>query len=213
MYKQIIIARKDLNMSPGKLAAQVSHGSMAFLTSQIRKNTQISVVGNISCIRAYCVKYDAGTGEKIIDPVLYRRDDLTQWAQEFTEKGKSHFYVKPVNPDAPYGVLELCEPEYEYVTKLIFKQGLYDNWLNESFTKVVLTAKNRAHLLKAKTMADELGLRENEDYFCIYDACRTELEAEEVDENGVGRTLTCIGFTPMDSEFIDQIGKKYQLYQ
>ena len=36
MYKQIIIARKDLNMSPGKLAAQVSHGSMAFLTSMIR---------------------------------------------------------------------------------------------------------------------------------------------------------------------------------
>lgn len=32
MYKQIIIARKDLSMSSGKLAAQVSHGSMAFLS-------------------------------------------------------------------------------------------------------------------------------------------------------------------------------------
>ena len=38
MYKQIIIARKDLGMSPGKLAAQVSHGSMAFLTTAIRNN-------------------------------------------------------------------------------------------------------------------------------------------------------------------------------
>ena len=38
MYKQIVIARKDLNMSPGKLAAQVSHGSMAFLTQIIREN-------------------------------------------------------------------------------------------------------------------------------------------------------------------------------
>lgn len=28
MYKQLIIARKDLNMSPGKLAAQVSHASI-----------------------------------------------------------------------------------------------------------------------------------------------------------------------------------------
>ena len=37
-YKQIIIARKDLDMSPGKLAAQVSHGSMAFLTTMIRNN-------------------------------------------------------------------------------------------------------------------------------------------------------------------------------
>lgn len=35
MYKQLIIARKDLNMSPGKLAAQVSHASMAFLVNQI----------------------------------------------------------------------------------------------------------------------------------------------------------------------------------
>ena len=36
MYKQIIIARKDLDMSAGKLAAQVSHASMAFLTNEIR---------------------------------------------------------------------------------------------------------------------------------------------------------------------------------
>ena len=39
MYKQIIIARKDLNMTPGKLAAQVAHGSMAFLTWMIRNNS------------------------------------------------------------------------------------------------------------------------------------------------------------------------------
>lgn len=53
---------------------------------------------------------------------------------------------------------------------------------------------------------------EGKDYFLIKDNCLTELEPEEVDENGVGRTLTCIGFAPMDSEVIDQIGKKYHLY-
>jgi len=36
--KQLIIARKDLQMSPGKLAAQVSHASMAFLTNNLRAN-------------------------------------------------------------------------------------------------------------------------------------------------------------------------------
>lgn len=41
MYKQIIIARKDLNMSSGKLAAQVSHCSMAFLNWFIRNNTDL----------------------------------------------------------------------------------------------------------------------------------------------------------------------------
>ncbi len=35
--RQLIIARKDLNMSPGKLAAQVSHASMAFLSHMIHE--------------------------------------------------------------------------------------------------------------------------------------------------------------------------------
>ena len=61
-------------------------------------------------------------------------------------------------------------------------------------------------------MAEEMGMIEGKDYFLIKDNCLTELEPEEVDENGVGRTLTCIGFAPMDSEVIDQIGKKYHLY-
>lgn len=34
--RQLIIARKDLQMSPGKLAAQESHASMAFLSNMIR---------------------------------------------------------------------------------------------------------------------------------------------------------------------------------
>ena len=35
--RQLIIARKDLQMSPGKLAAQVSHASMAFLAEMIKR--------------------------------------------------------------------------------------------------------------------------------------------------------------------------------
>ena len=37
--RQLIIARKDLNMSPGKLAAQVAHASWAFLSNGIRQLT------------------------------------------------------------------------------------------------------------------------------------------------------------------------------
>lgn len=45
MYKQLIIARKDLNMSPGKLAAQVSHASIAFLLEKILWGKQRSGSG------------------------------------------------------------------------------------------------------------------------------------------------------------------------
>ena len=48
MYKQIVIARRDLNMSPGKLAAQVSHGSMAFLTNMIRNHSYKEPTSNVN---------------------------------------------------------------------------------------------------------------------------------------------------------------------
>lgn len=141
MYKQIIIARKDLKMSVGKICAQVSHASMAFLSNFIKENADID--GHI----------DAWIDKDILD-----------------------------------------------------------NWINGIFTKVTLQARNKNHLLKAKIMAEEMGMVEGEDFFLIKDNCLTELEPEEIDENGVGRTLTCIGFKPMDSEIIDKIGKKYHLY-
>lgn len=147
MYKQIIIARKDLNMSPGKLAAQVSHGSMAFLTSMIKNN----LTG--------VIKNEVDNCNKI------------------------------------------------YIVNLAFDKELYEQWINGEFTKCVLQAKNKNQLLKAKTMAENLGMIEGKDFWLIKDNCHTELEPEED-----GRTLTCIGFRPMDSEAIDKIGKKYHLY-
>ena len=113
MYKQIIIARKDLNMSPGKLAAQVSHGSMAFLIWMIRDNS---------------------------------------------------------HPLA-------CQGEYE--SKFRIENDLYEQWINGEFTKCILQAKNKNQLLKAKTMAEELGMKEGKDFWLIYDNCHTELEPEE----------------------------------
>lgn len=142
MYKQIIIVRKDLKMSIGKICSQVSHASMAFLSTFIKNNADLD--GHID------------------------------------------------------GYIDKC---------------IYHNWINGIFTKVVLEADNRNHLLKAMKMAEELGMVEGEDFFLIKDNCLTELEPEEYDENGTGRTLTCIGFRPMESEIIDKIGKKYQLYR
>lgn len=154
MYKQIIIVRKDLDLLPGKLAAQVSHASMAFLADMIKQHE----VGEI-------------------------------FDNEMNSQNTYRFESFDI------------------------EKGLYEGWINGIFTKVILRAKNRNHLMKAVETAEALGLKENEDFWLIKDCCLTELEPEETDENGVGRTLTCIGFKPMDSEIIDQIGKKYQLYQ
>lgn len=159
MYKQIILARKDLKMSPGKLAAQVSHGSMAFLTNLIKN------------------------------------------------KG----YTDPLEKSQITGIKNDNEI-VGYNFKYIFDKDLYEQWINGDFTKCVLQARNKNQLLKAKTMAEELGMMEGKDFFLIKDKCLTELNPEEYDENGIGRTLTCIGFRPMSSETIDKIAKKYHLY-
>lgn len=143
--RQIIIARKDLNMHPGKLAAQVAHASLAFLSNKIRYKGQLD-------------------GD-IVDVYLSIPKDV------------------------------------------------YDEWFCGVFTKTVCEAKNRNQLMKAIAIAEELGLQEGKDFFLIKDACLTDLEPEEVDENGQGRTLTCIGFRPLDDETAWKISKKFQLYK
>lgn len=144
--RQVIIARKDLNMSAGKLAAQVSHASMAFLTNQIRE--------------CYC------------------------------NRG-----------------IKRCHIEFS------LDKQIYDEWICGIFTKTICEAKNKNHLEKAIKIANELGLEEDKDYFLIKDCCLTELTPEEVDENGVGRALTCIGFKPLPDDIAHQISKKFQLYK
>ena len=146
--KQIIIVRKDLNMSKGKMAAQVAHASMAFLTNAIKNCSNIS-------------KFDTSY----------------------------------------------------YNCGFLIPKELYENWICGSFTKVILEAKNKYQLEKVYTIANELGFKEGIHYFPIKDNCYTELEPEETDEDDIGRTLTCVGFIPLDDETANKISKKYQLYK
>lgn len=85
----------------------------------------------------------------------------------------------------------------------------YEQYINGSFVKTICEARNKNHLLKAKTMAEEMGLVEDVDFGRIYDKCYTELKPEE--ENGT--TLTGIWFKPLPDEVAHQISKKYQLYK
>ena len=105
-YRQLIIARKDLNMGPGKLAAQVSHASMAFLTNYIRNYGKFS--------------------------------------------------------------------DYYYECILTLDKDMFEQWIDGPFTKTVCQAKNKNQLMKAVTIAEELGLKEGEDFFLIKDNCLTD---------------------------------------
>ena len=100
-----------------------------------------------------------------------------------------------------------------YICSIDFDKDTFENWINGSFTKVVCEAKTRNKLLKIVDIANELGLVEEKDYFLIKDNCYTELTPEEVDEKGIGRCLTCIGFRPLPDDIANIISKKFQLYK
>ena len=136
-------------MSPGKLAAQVSHASMAFLTWPLKEKH---------------LKYP-----------------------------HSHILIN--------------------LNEVLVNEDILDNWICGSFTKIICEAKNKYQLEKIIPFARELGLEERKDFFLIKDNCYTELQPEEVDKNGVGRTLTCIGFRPLPDDICAQLSKKYQLYK
>ena len=81
------------------------------------------------------------------------------------------------------------------------------------FTKTICEAKNRNQLMKAVVLAQEQGLVENQDFFLIRDNCLTELEPEEMGEDGIGRTLSGIGFRPLPDMTAHAISRKYQLFK
>lgn len=205
-YKQIIVVNKELNMSKGKMAAQVSHASMAFLTKCIQKNTIKIMEHEYPCWEYPIIDFKTGEREK--RPQRYRRADLDKWAEEARNKGEDCFYAKPINPNDKYGKLELCNSDYHYKTNFVIDKDLYEQWMGGLFTKVILSAKNENEMNKIITKAKEAGMVEGQDFFCIRDACLTELTPDET-----GSRWTCIGFKPMDASVIDPITKRLQLFK
>ena len=68
--RQLIIARKDLQMSPGKLAAQCCHASLAFLTSKLRDGDKMLKATN------------AETGESgYATEIFFNKDVYEEWIQ------------------------------------------------------------------------------------------------------------------------------------
>lgn len=117
--------------------------------------------------------------------------------------------------EAAWTNLIRCGEEVDYPSEthlmfqIIVEKEVYKNYICGRFVKTICEARNKNHLLKAKTMAEELGLIEGDDFGLIYDACFTELLPEEED----GTVLVGIWFKPLPDELIQKISKKYQLYK
>lgn len=138
--RRLFIMRKDLQMSPGKLAAQVGH-----------------------CAEVY-------------------------WLNQMNRTGVFHHQVQM----------------FAHID-----EDVYEDYIHGNIVKTICEAKNKNHLLKAKTLAEELGLKENKDFGFIEDKCFTELTPEEED----GTTITGIWFKPLPDDVAHIISKKYQLYK
>lgn len=102
----------------------------------------------------------------------------------------------------------LSEDGGAYQAVIQIPKDVFEQYICGIFTKTVCEARNKNHLLKAKAIADELGLIEGEHYGLIYDKCLTELEPEEED----GTTLTGIWFGPLPDEQAHAISRKFHLY-
>lgn len=138
--KQVIVVRKDLNMRKGKIAAQASHASMAFLTAQLRDRCSELLHG--------VDEHEAGFHATIFIP-------------------------KPV------------------LSLTLDREAML--WIENSFTKVVVSVNSEAELLAIYEQAKAAGLTVS----LIQDSGRTEFHNV--------LTYTCVGIGPNYINRVDSI--------
>ena len=149
--RRVFIIRKDLHLTPGKLAAQVGHAAELFW---------------LECFKS----------------------SLFHDTWDFDRKGCK---VKKICIE--------CDVDPE----------VWSDYINGIYTKTICEARNLNHLLKAKAIAEELGLKEGSDYGFINDKCLTELKPENED----GTTTVGMWFAPLADNTAHQISKKFPLYR
>lgn len=126
--KQVIVVRKDLNMRKGKIAAQVSHASMSFLTRRITfqpnyLRTDSGLIDNDfhrtnpfilkdiekqwleNSFTKICVSVDS---EQELDEIYNKAKEAGLETHLITDNGKTEFHGIPTKTCIAIGP-ELCE--------------------------------------------------------------------------------------------------------
>lgn len=193
--RRLFIIRKDLGLSPGKLAAMVAHCAEAYWLRMIQRCTK-KVINNRF---PYIVR-----GEFNSKRQLYKLWSLD--SKEAFEVGEDFFFAS----QNENGVFQKYpEAKYHYETMFDVDQHIYEEYINGSIVKTICEAKNLNKLLKAGDKAAELGLIEEKDYGWIRDKCLTDLTPENDD----GTTTVGIWFKPLPDNISREISQKYQLYR
>ena len=188
--RRLFIIRKDLHLSTGKAMAMISHCNEAYWTNMLKAgNITDNEFETLSCVQ----EYPDGTK----GPCLYLHPDIMKMSQEAFDRGQTKFTRTRMNPRKTFSITVEIDKE------------VWNNYINDIFTKTICEAKNLNKLLKAKEMALELGLVEGKDFGFINDKCLTELTPENED----GTCTVGIWFKPLPDDVAHTISKKYPLYK
>jgi PTH2 family peptidyl-tRNA hydrolase len=83
-YKMVIVSRKDLNLSPGKLAAQVAHAAVACAFDTKKENSKWFKKWQIEGAKKAVVKVDS---EKDFYPLKEKANELKIVSHIITDAG------------------------------------------------------------------------------------------------------------------------------
>lgn len=192
--RRVFIIRKDLHLKSGKLVAMIGHLCEAYWTNFLKTYADLGCIKDNEFVNLPAVEtYGSGkTG-----PALYKHPDLYKLSKEAFDRGEKSFKVLEENPRKTYSIT------------VEVKKDIWENYVNSIFTKTVCECRNKNQLLKAAALAEELGLKENNDWGYINDRCLTDLKPENED----GTCTIGIWFAPLEDDIAHKISKKFQLYR
>ena len=111
--KQVIVMRKDLNMRKGKMIAQGSHASMAFLSNRLKGYPNLKLTAEMlawlmnGSFTKVCLSVDS---EEELLKVYQEAKDANLEVQLITDSGKTEFNGVPtktclaIGPDLSYKI-------------------------------------------------------------------------------------------------------------
>jgi len=191
--RRVFVIRKDLHLKPGKLAAMIGHCCEAYWTNTLKN-------GNIEdneFVKLPCIDFTTRDENGKFVRQHFRHPMLDEMSKKAFEEGKTFFTTS-----------EEC-PKKSVTVTITLPKDIWNNYVNSIFTKTICECRNKNQLLKAETIAKELGLKEYIDYGFINDKCLTDLTPENED----GTCTVGIWFKPLEDEIAHKISKKFPLYK